>query len=101
MTSDPDASRMVYALTNIQNRYNSHFFSKLILCPERAEEESTVHIRHYDRECESVTSIKDVLHTALQRKKIQAMITLKLFAYPRFSRTPKRANSLGNKNSFF
>ena len=48
-------------------------------------------------------SIFDVISTILQKRKMHAMITMKLFARPRFSRTntPRRSNSVGNKVPYF
>lgn len=94
MNTSQSIEPLAYVLQNILKRYKALFFGKLIL-DEQSEEEDTLPIRHYDIECESIQSIVCILRTILQRRKIEAMLSIKNYGTRRFQRTNrKRSYSL-------
>lgn len=93
-------NRLVNALEQISKRYNSIFFSKLVLL-ERESEPEVSYIRHYDIECEAVQTLADTLNTKIKSIKFRSFYLIKFFRKDEvFRRKPRTHNvSFGHNYS--
>lgn len=84
-------------LTQINRRYCSIFFSKLVLIAEDSDLDEPEYIRHYDIECEAVETMADVLATKIKALSVKVFFEIKNYDKNN-ARKPKK---LSKNSSFF
>lgn len=84
--SSAKAHRLAQVLQQIKKRYNSVFFSKLVLL-EDEDSQIEGHIRHYDIECEAASNLLDILETKIKANLFKAFYLIKNYEeVPSFSK---------------